>query len=59
MHRGMPKKVSRGQATLEYSALSAAILVGAGLGWPFLVKLLDALSMYYASIYYVILSPVP
>ena len=50
---------ARGQAMVEYSMITFAILCGAGLGWPFLVKLLDALSIYFESIYYIVLSPIP
>jgi hypothetical protein len=52
-------KKPRGQDTVEYALVTFAIVVGVGLGWPFLNRLMDALSIYYQSIYYVVLSPVP
>ena len=50
---------ARGQATVEYVVVAAALLGSTLLGWPFLVRLLDALHRYFASLYYVIQSPVP
>ncbi|MFZ5471716.1 MAG: hypothetical protein ACOZIN_19995 [Myxococcota bacterium] len=44
---------------VEYSVVSVVILVGGVAGWPFLVQLMNGLSKYFASIYYVLLSPVP
>lgn len=50
----------RGQAMVEYSVVAHAILfVGAGVGFPFLAQLLNALTKYYQSIYWVLTSPIP
>jgi hypothetical protein len=53
------RRAVRGQDTVEYAFITFVILVGLGLGWPFLNRLMDALSTYYESIYYVVLSPIP
>lgn len=51
---------ARGQAMLEYSMITHALLIGgAAICWPFLVFLMRALSIYFKSIYFVISSPVP
>ena len=50
----------RGQAMLEYSVITHFILVGGALaGWPFVSKLIQGLSAYYLSIYFVVTSPIP
>jgi hypothetical protein len=49
----------RGQATVEYVVVTAALLGFGTLGWPFLVQMIDALGKYFQSIYYIIQSPVP
>ncbi len=49
----------RGQATIEYAIVTAALLGFGTLGWPFLVQMLNALGRYFLSIYYIIQSPVP
>ncbi|SEU31790.1 hypothetical protein [Stigmatella erecta] len=49
----------RGQSMVEYVTISAALLGVAGIGWPFLVDLLNALNRYFSSLYYVIQSPLP
>jgi hypothetical protein len=51
-------RIDRGQSMVEYVAVSAAFFGFTVLGWPFLIQLLDALHRYFASIYYVIQSPV-
>ncbi len=43
-----------GQAMVEYALITAGFLVGATVGWPYFVQLLNALNTYYRSIYYVI-----
>jgi hypothetical protein len=53
------RKHARGQAMVEYAAVSAALLGFTMLGWPFLVQLLNGLHRYFNSIYYIIQSPVP
>lgn len=54
------KRLRRGQAMLEYSFVAHAILLGGGLvGFPFVSQLIQALSLYYESIYFVLTSPVP
>ena len=58
-------RTGRGQATAEYAAVTAALFgclilaVSPAGGWPFLVKLFNALDTYFQSIYYVIQSPLP
>ena len=58
-------RLERGQAATEYAIVTAAIfgmLIFAASpsgGWPFLVKLFNALDTYFQSIYYVIQSPLP
>ncbi len=49
----------RGQATVEYVVVTAALLGFGTLGWPFLVEMVNALGKYFQSIYYIIQSPVP
>jgi hypothetical protein len=49
----------RGQSAVEYVTVSAAFFGFLVLGWPFLLQLLAALHRYFASLYYVIQSPVP
>lgn len=49
----------RGQSAVEYVMVSAAFFGFIGLGWSFLGQLLLALHRYFASLYYVIQSPVP
>ncbi len=44
---------------VEYSVITHALLVGgAFLGWPFVSHLIQGLSAYYKSIYFVLTSPV-
>lgn len=50
---------ARGQAMVEYSVVTAALLGFTVLGWPFLVQLLNGLNRYFQSIYYIIQSPIP
>jgi hypothetical protein len=54
---------TRGQALVEYSMIAHLILVGGlvglGIGWPFVAQVLNALTTYFRSIYYVVTSPVP
>ncbi|HYO74111.1 MAG TPA: hypothetical protein VEU33_49375 [Archangium sp.] len=49
----------RGQATVEYVVVTAALLGFGTLGWPFLVQMLNALGKYFQSIYDIIQSSVP
>jgi hypothetical protein len=52
-------KTERGQAMVEYSSITFFLLLGtAGVGWPFMVALLNALSTYFASISGVLRAPV-
>jgi hypothetical protein len=63
MSHGLPQRAARGrrqgQAMVEYVTISAAFLGFTVLGWPFLVQMLNALSRYFSSIYYIIQSPLP
>jgi len=51
--------LARGQSLVEYVSVSAALFGFGVLGWPFLLRLLNALDRYFHSIYYVIQSPLP
>ena len=56
--RLLPKP--RGQAMVEYSFISHAILIGGSFGaWVFVDYLMYALNLYFQSVYWVITSPVP
>ncbi len=44
---------------MEYVTITAAFLGFTVLSWPFLVQMINALSRYFSSIYYIIQSPVP
>lgn len=52
-----PLARDRGQSTVEYVAFSAALLGFGTLGWPYMVMMINALSRYFESLYYVIQSP--
>ncbi|SEL03938.1 hypothetical protein SAMN05444354_103375 [Stigmatella aurantiaca] len=56
--RTLPSR-ARGQSMVEYVTISAAFLGVGAIGWPFLVQLLNALSRYFSSLYYIIQSPLP
>ena len=47
-----------GQATVEYAAVTVAMLGGTALGWPFFMALINAFQAYYHSIYYVLQLPI-
>lgn len=47
-----------GQATVEYAAVTVALLGGTALSWPFLTGLLNAFNTYYHSIYFVLQTPI-
>jgi hypothetical protein len=50
----------RGQAMVEYTWVTHALLIGgAGMAWPFMSALMNAMSLYYESIYFIISSSVP
>jgi hypothetical protein len=53
------RALRRGQGMVEYAVVAAALLGFTVMGWPFLVKLINALNTYFDSIYYVIQSPLP
>ena len=57
--RTLASGVERGQASAEYAMISAMILGGGALSWPFLIDLLEALDTYYDSIYAAIQCPLP
>lgn len=62
--RGMKRfrmlRAPRGQALIEYTIVAHALLLAVGLfAWPFLVYLMNALSLYFKGIYFVVSSPVP
>jgi len=48
-----------GQAMTEYVMVTVALLGGTVLSWPFLVELIDALNIYYKSIYTGLECPLP
>ncbi len=47
-----------GQATVEYAAVTVAMLGGGVLSWPFFLGLINAFQTYYHSIYYVLQLPI-
>jgi hypothetical protein len=54
------RRAPRGQAMVEYTVVAHAILfVGGAVAFPFLAQLLNALTKYYQSIYWVLTSPFP
>ena len=54
------RRLRRGQAMLEYTMLSHAILIGGSmLVWPFLTYLMRGLNLYFKSIFFVLNSPTP
>ena len=54
------KRLRRGQAMLEYTMVAHMILIGGTVAaWPFLVRLLNALTIYYQSIYFVLNAAAP
>lgn len=58
--KALARKLRRGQAMIEYSFITHALLIGgSAICWPFLVFLMRALSIYFKSIYFVVSSPVP
>ncbi len=57
--RSERRRLARGQAMSEYTAVAASLFGLTMLGWPFLVQLLNGLHRYFQSIYYIIQSPVP
>lgn len=57
--RRSARRRQRGQAMSEYAVVSAAFFGFTALSWPYTVQLLNALSRYFQSIYYVIQSPIP
>lgn len=59
LHRLLRIQSERGQAMVEYSSITFFLLLGSiGIGWPFMVTLLNALNTYFASIYWVLRAPV-
>jgi len=53
------RSVRRGQAMVEYVTIAAAFLGFTVLSWPYLVQMINALSRYFSSLYYIIQSPLP
>ncbi len=49
----------KGQATAEYALITAMLLGGTVLSWPFFIELINALQAYYNSVYWVIQAPFP
>lgn len=50
----------RGQAMVEYSMVSHVLLIGgAAMAWPFMSALMNAMNLYYQSVYFIIGSSVP
>jgi len=49
------KRLQRGQAMVEYSVITHAIVIGGGLALlPVIAKLLEALDTFYQGIYFVL-----
>lgn len=58
--RARRHRLARGQAMLEYTWVTHAILIGGTMAmWPFWSYLMNALDKYYQSIYFVLTAPVP
>ncbi len=56
----MRRRLQRGQAMLEYTMVTHAILIGGTmLVWPFLIRMLNALTVYFQSIYFVLNAATP
>ncbi len=54
------RRIRRGQAMLEYTMVSHAILLGGTIVvWPFLSYLLRGISIYFKSIFFVLNAPTP
>ncbi len=49
----------KGQAATEYAIITAALLGGTILSWPYFVELINAMNQYYDSVYWVINAPLP
>lgn len=49
------RRAPRGQAMVEYSIISHALLLGGGVAMlPIVIRLINALSTYFASVYFVL-----
>jgi hypothetical protein len=54
------QSLQRGQALVEYSAISHALLIGGvAIGWPFFTIFINALNKYYEDLFTVLTSPLP
>jgi hypothetical protein len=54
------RRSPRGQAMVEYSVVAHALFFTVAVGaYPFLSQMLNALTKYYQSIYWVLTSPIP
>jgi hypothetical protein len=50
----------RGQAMVEYTMVTHVLLISTLAGtWPFMSAMMNSMSLYYESIYYIIGSSVP
>lgn len=53
-------KSRRGQAMMEYTMVSHVLLIGGmGMAWPFMSALMNAMDLYYQSIYFIVSCSVP
>ena len=60
MVRRFFKRGRRGQAMVEYTWVTHAILIGGTmLTWPFMSTLMNAMTLYYENIYFIVGSSVP
>ena len=56
----MKLKAPRGQAMVEYSIVTHALLIGGGFaGWYFTSFLMKTISIFYESVYWILTSSVP
>ena len=56
----LKRKAPRGQAMVEYSIVTHAILIGGSFGaWVFTTYLMNSISKFYESVYWVLTSSVP
>jgi hypothetical protein len=50
----------RGQAMVEYTMVSHVLLIGGvAMAWPFMTAMMNAMTLYYQSIYFIVGSSVP
>ena len=57
---GLIRRLARGQAMVEYTLVTHALMIGGGAtAWAFSTYLLKTISIFYESVYWVLTSSVP